>query len=115
MELLTSNDVYRNNWHVNDISPNSGEESVEFMNGRAATIHQPISSFPVEDIRRFQIRQTIQEHLDKEKRLNKRELKVLSLFFVDRVDNYRQYDEEGNASLGPFARMFGRGISEADK
>lgn len=106
LELLTSNDIYRDNWHVTDIGPAKGKEYVEFMNGRVVTIDEPISSFPIKDIRRFQIRQTIQEHLDKEKRLNKRGLKVLSLFFVDRVDNYREYDEEGNASLGVFAKMF---------
>ena len=106
LELLTNNDVYRNNWHVADIGPRKGQEYVEFMNGKVVTIDAPISSFPVEDIRRFQIRQTIQEHLDKEKRLNKRGLKVLSLFFVDRVANYREYDGEGNVSLGVFGELF---------
>ncbi|NJC27034.1 restriction endonuclease [Neolewinella antarctica] len=106
LELLTDNDVYRDNWNVSDIGNEKGKEYVEFMNHKSVTIAEPISSFPETEIRRFQIRQTIQEHLDKEKRLNKRGLKVLSLFFIDSVANYRVYDNEGNASHGPFAQVF---------
>jgi type III restriction enzyme len=106
LETQAFNDVYRGNWNVVDISDERGNEYVQFMNDRIVTIAEPISSFPETEIRRFQIRQTIQEHLDKEKRLNKRGLKVLSLFFIDSVKNYRLYDTEGNASHGPFAQMF---------
>jgi len=56
--------------------------------------------------KRLQIRKTIEEHLNKELRLRKKGLKVLSLFFIDRVANYRMYDEEGNPVKGKYARMF---------
>jgi restriction endonuclease len=43
-------------------------------------------------VQREMIRRTIKEHLDKEKRLRPLGIKVLSLFFIDEVDKYRQYD-----------------------
>ena len=48
----------------------------------------------------FRYAKTIEEHLDKELRLTKQGIKVLSLFFIDRVANYRWYDEEGNPQQG---------------
>lgn len=60
-----------------------------------------------EEIMKFQIRKTIEEHLKKEKRLNKRGIKVLSLFFIDKVANYHQsYDAAGNPVKGKFAQWF---------
>lgn len=57
-------------------------------------------------VQREMIRRTIKEHLDKEKRLRPQGIKVLSLFFIDEVAKYRQYDAEGNAMKGPYARIF---------
>ncbi|WP_316559877.1 type III restriction endonuclease subunit R [Methanimicrococcus stummii] len=57
-------------------------------------------------LKELQIRKTIEEHLDKEVILNKRGIKVLSLFFIDRVSNYRIYDEEGNRQNGIYADLF---------
>ena len=57
-------------------------------------------------IQREMIRRTIKEHLDKEKRLNPMGIKVLSLFFIDSVQRYRQYDADGNAMKGDYARIF---------
>ncbi len=58
------------------------------------------------EYRRLQIRKTIEEHLDKELRLRPLGIKVLSLFFIDRVDNYRAYDADGNPQPGKYAAMF---------
>ncbi len=57
-------------------------------------------------VQREMIRRTIKEHLDKEKRLRPLGIKVLSLFFIDAVDKYRQYDAEGNPIKGDYARIF---------
>ena len=57
-------------------------------------------------IQREMIRRTIKEHLDKEKRLRPQGIKVLSLFFIDAVDRYRQYDADGNQVKGEYARIF---------
>ena len=57
-------------------------------------------------VQREMIRRTIREHFDKEKRLLPQGIKVLSLFFIDAVDRYRQYEKDGNAIKGIYARMF---------
>ncbi len=61
-----------------------------------------------DDLKRLMIRRTIKEHLDKEMRFaaQKREVKVLSLFFVDSVEHYRQYDKDKNEVKGKYALMF---------
>lgn len=59
-----------------------------------------------DELMKFQIRKTIEEHLKKEKRLNKLGIKVLSLFFIDKVANYRTYDTTGNPVKGKFAVWF---------
>jgi type III restriction enzyme len=59
-----------------------------------------------EEVMKFQIRKTVEEHLKKEKQLNKLGIKVLSLFFIDKVSNYRQYDASGNPVPGKFALWF---------
>ena len=57
-------------------------------------------------VQREMIRRTIREHLDKEKRLRPVGIKVLSLFFIDAVDKYRSYDEDGHQIKGVYARIF---------
>lgn len=57
-------------------------------------------------VQRAMIARTIKEHLDKEKRLRPLGVKVLSLFFIDEVAKYRQYDEQGNPVKGEYALMF---------
>jgi type III restriction enzyme len=57
-------------------------------------------------VQRQMIHRTIKEHLDKEKRLAPQGIKVLSLFFIDAVDKYRQYDADGNSVKGEYARIF---------
>jgi type III restriction enzyme len=52
------------------------------------------------------MKHTIQRHLDKELQVRERGIKVLSLFFSDRVANYRDYDEEGRPVKGKFAQAF---------
>lgn len=59
-----------------------------------------------EAFRRIQIRETIMSHLQKEKQLFEKGIKVLSLFFIDSVEKYRVYDENGEQTLGEYARLF---------
>ena len=56
--------------------------------------------------RRIQIRECINSHLQKEKQLYDQGIKVLSLFFIDSVEKYRQYDETGEKQLGEYAQIF---------
>ncbi|MBX3097829.1 MAG: hypothetical protein KF812_13320, partial [Fimbriimonadaceae bacterium] len=57
-------------------------------------------------VQREMIRRTIREHLDKERRLRPQGIKVLSLFFIDEVSKYRQYDTDGRSVKGEYARIF---------
>jgi len=57
-------------------------------------------------VQREMIRRTIREHLDKEKRLRPQDIKVLSLFFIERVEKYRRYDADGHAVKGEYALIF---------
>ena len=71
-------------------------------------IEQGVVSGSLSDdlLKREQIRMTIEAHLDKEIVLNPQGIKVLSLFFIDKVANYREYDSEGNRQNGKYARIF---------
>ncbi len=57
-------------------------------------------------MRRVQIRETIISHFEKEQELFRMGIKTLSLFFIDEVAKYRQYDEDGNELLGEYGRIF---------
>ena len=57
-------------------------------------------------MRRIQIRETIKSHLEKESRLYSRGIKVLSLFFIDEVAKYKQYDSQNNPYNGDYAQIF---------
>lgn len=58
------------------------------------------------EIKRAQIRWTIYSHLDKEMILLKQWIKVVSLFFLDKVDNYRIYNEDWTTTKGVYASIF---------
>ncbi len=69
-------------------------------------VGEPWGDVDTGTVQRAMIARTIKEHLDKEKRLRPLGVKVLSLFFVDEVAKYRQYDEHGNPLKGEYALMF---------
>lgn len=99
-------DIYEG-YIVNEIYCGVGNEYVSFTSKEdILRIGKPIGDIDDIAIKEQQIRKTIEEHLDKELVLNKLEIKVLSLFFIDRVANYRYYDEDGNPQNGVYANMF---------
>ena len=59
-----------------------------------------------DEVGRFMISKTVEEHLKKEKNYKDKGIKVLSLFFIDKVKNYREYDANGNPQKGKFAQWF---------
>ena len=67
---------------------------------------EAMGDVPQDALHRQMIHRTIREHLEKEKRLRHRGIKVLSLFFIPSVGKYRQYDADGNAMKGEYALMF---------
>lgn len=59
-----------------------------------------------DEVMKFQIKKAIEEHLDKELKYHEKGIKVLTLFFIDRVANYRSYDDAGNTIPGKFSLWF---------
>jgi type III restriction enzyme len=99
-------DVYEG-YIVSEIYCEEGNEYVAFTSKPdILRIGKPIGDVDDLAIKEQQIRKTIEEHLDKELVLNKLGIKVLSLFFIDRVANYRYYDENGNPQKGIYAKLF---------
>jgi type III restriction enzyme len=82
------------------------DSSVEFMNGKKLFAGDVIGSVSEEQLRRIQIRETILSHLERERQLFAKGIKVLSLFFIDEVAKYKQYDALGNATGGIYAQIF---------
>lgn len=104
--LSNDREAYRHGFEVLDISAEPGNEYIDFNTGRLY-LGQERGGIQ-EDLTEIQIRNTIKKHLDKELQLKDKGIKVLSLFFIDRVANYRTYDEEGRPKKGTFAELFER-------
>lgn len=79
---------------------------VTFSNGDSLVAGEASGNVNEDDIRRIQIRETINSHFDKEEKLFEQGIKCLSLFFIDEVAKYRQYDENGEEILGEYGRIF---------
>lgn len=77
---------------------------VWFINGVEIRVWQVLWNIDEEHIRRIQIRETILEHLEKERELYHKWIKVLSLFFIDEVKKYRDYDQSDEKWI--YAHMF---------
>ena len=82
------------------------DDSVEFINGIKIYAGDVIGKVSEEQLRRIQIRETILSHLDRERQLFYKGIKVLSLFFIDEVAHYKEYDDAGQPQNGIFAQMF---------
>ncbi len=108
LELTTIRPLYHD-CRIGEIRVEKGNEFVELRVPGGELYLKPGEAWgDVEPlaIQREMIRRTIKEHLDKEKRLRPQGIKVLSLFFIDAVEKYRKYDEDGNPVKGAYARIF---------
>jgi type III restriction enzyme len=76
------------------------------INGLELFAGEVIGDFYEQDFRRIQIRETIYSHLKKEKQLFDKGIKVLSLFFIDSVEKYKQYNDLGEEIQGEYAKIF---------
>lgn len=95
--------VYREGYLVEEID--AVNECITFSNGSSLYKGQNQGGY-TDDVMKVQIRKTVEEHLKKSQRLRPLGIKVLSLFFIDRVANYRQYDGSGNPIKGKLAQWF---------
>ena len=102
-ELSNHREVYKDGYILNEI--NAQDENITFSND--ITLHKGLENGndAKDAIKKCQIKKTIIEHLAKEAKLSKDGIKVLSLFFVDKVSNYRDY-EENQAVKGKYALWF---------
>lgn len=82
------------------------DDSVEFINGIKIFAGDVIGKVSEEQLRRIQIRETILSHIQRERELFYKNIKVLSLFFIDEVAKYKQYDDSGQPINGIYADMF---------
>lgn len=82
------------------------DDSIEFLNGIKIYAGDVIGKVSEDQLRRIQIRETILSHIQRERELFYKGIKVLSLFFIDEVAKYRVYDEAGQATDGIYAQMF---------
>ena len=97
-------DEYQNGFVVKFID--GRDNSVEFLNGIKIYAGDVIGKVSKDQLRRIQIRETILSHIERERQLFHKGIKVLSLFFIDEVAKYKQYDEAGNPYNGIYADMF---------
>jgi len=93
-------------YQITEIFAGEGSEYIDFASQDYIGLGEVRGGVDEDVIKRMQIAKTIEEHLEKELMLTERGIKVLSLFFIDKVSNYRYYDDEGNAQKGKYAIWF---------
>jgi type III restriction enzyme len=108
---------YAQGFSVAEINAEPGSEFIRFNNGKTLRLGEEMGGLR-EELWRTQIKHTLKRHLEKELQLRDQGIKVLSLFFIDRVANYRDYDEAGQIVPGKFALAFEQelqGLSQVER
>lgn len=107
-DLSGKREIYHDGYIVDTM--NAAEQNITFTNGRTMRVGETIGEL-TDEIMKFQIFKTVQNHFEKEQRLREHGIKVLSLFFIDRVAHYRNY-ENGTTHKGKFAVWFEEAFEE---
>jgi type III restriction enzyme len=107
--LSNKREIYKNGYIINGIDV--AEKLIELSNGEIVFVGDTFGGLS-DEIMKVQIRKTVEEHFLKERKLKSKGIKVLSLFFIDRVANYRAYNSEGHPVKGKFAKWFEEIYSE---
>lgn len=102
-DLSNKREIYKTGYIVNGIDVS--ENLIELSNGETVFVGDTFGGL-TDEVMKVQIHKTIEEHFLKERKLKSKGIKVLSLFFIDRVTNYRSYDSGGNPVKGKFAQWF---------
>lgn len=102
---------YHDGFEIAEINAEPGGEYLRFSNGRTLRLGEEVGGLH-EDVWRTQIKHTVRKHLEKELQVRARGLKVLSLFFIDRVANYRDYQADGQPAKGKLALAFEAALAE---
>ena len=98
-------EAYRNGYIVQNIDCTPGAEYLEFNQGQFLELGQEVGG-QNDDIMKAEVYEAVEQHLKKERTLKGRGIKVLSLFFIDRVANYRIYNDDGTTALGKIGQWF---------
>lgn len=96
-------EIYKDGFIIDEIDAGNG--SISLTNGLILYIGETQGGMN-DEIMKFMIRKTVEEHFKKERAYRNKGIKVLSLFFIDKVKNYREYDSNGNQVKGKFAQWF---------
>jgi type III restriction enzyme len=102
-DLSSKRDIYKSGYIINGIDVSDG--FIELSNGETVFVGDARGGL-TDAVMKVQIKKTIEEHFEKERKFKDKGIKVLSLFFIDRVANYRSYGADGNPVKGKFALWF---------
>ena len=105
-DLSNDMEAYQDRYYVQNVNAKEGYGVVVFENGLTLAPGQVIGDVSEKELRRLQIREAIKAHLDKEEQLFPQGVKVLTLFFIDKVANYRVYADDNEGTSGEYAQMF---------
>lgn len=112
--LSSERACYQDSFVVAEINAEPGNQYLRFNNGRVLRLGEETGGLR-EDVWRIQIKQTVKRHLDKELQMQARGIKALSLFCIDRVANYRDYDDANQPRKGKFADAIEAALAEMAK
>lgn len=107
--LSNNREIYQDGFIIDEIDV--ANQCISFTNGTVLYVGDTQGGL-TDEIMKFQIQKTIEEHFKKEHKLKEKGIKTLSLFFIDKVANYRQYDDSGNPLPGRFAKWFEEAFKE---
>jgi type III restriction enzyme len=107
--LSNNREIYRDGFIIDEIDV--ANQCISFTNGTMLYVGDTQGGL-TDEIMKFQIHKTIEEHFKKEHKLKGKGIKTLSLFFIDKVANYRQYDNTGNPLPGRFSQWFKEAFKE---
>ncbi|MAY77375.1 MAG: restriction endonuclease subunit R [Citromicrobium sp.] len=104
-------ELYRDGYLVQNIDCTPDAEYIEFNQGKFLELGQEMGGMG-DDIMKAQVFEAVEQHLKKERALKGKGIKVLSLFFIDKVANYRIYNDDGSTSHGKIAQWFEEAYTE---
>lgn len=111
-DLSNKREIYKNGYIINGIDV--ADEFIELSNGKTVFVGDNLGGL-TDEVMKVQIKKSVEEHFLKERKFRDKGIKVLSLFFIDRVANYRSYDDDGNPHKGKFAQWFEESFKDISK